>query len=217
MAMMLCAAIQVFAQERTIDEKEFESMYRNSLQFLKDRSYRSTLVSARGSSKYTSINEFVLPDRRRSIFITTNSSGTEVKTETIRIGDSVWTRTNDGPWKDISGQGGGYGSGSGSGTSAKLVERLIEYKVISGESVGGEVADHYRHTTTLKFTGERGDFQSIWTRSNWFSADGRLLKSENTTVDGDSKVSYGSSTTYEYDPNIRIEAPIPPKVSKENQ
>lgn len=223
MLIIFGGAIQVFGQERIIDEKEFGSRLSNSARFFKDIAYRSTLVSegspVKGlpANKYTSITEYAPPDRRHSTFIRTNSSGVEVKTETITIGESEWVRTNDGPWRELTGEGRGSGSGRGSGTSATLVERLVEYKVISGERVGGETADLYRHTLTLKFTSETGDFQSISTRNNWFGADGRLLRSENITADGEGKISYRTSTTYEYDPNIRIEAPIPPKVSKENQ
>ena len=220
---ILGAASEVLAQEVTIDEREFNAKYRESLKLTKGQSYRVTSVvnkTAEGSQLafvLTHVNEFVPPDRYRSLSTTMDSTGT-AKTESIAIGASRWVRNNDGPWKDISGGGRGSGVGSGGGGASETlkIERSVEYKRIGGTTIGGEPAEFYQQTFTYRFTEEKGSFQTSTIWRNWYNKDGLLLKRESNFVNRDGKISRNTIWSYEYDPKIQIEAPSLP-VSKENQ
>jgi hypothetical protein len=204
---LFCAAIPIFAQDRIIDKKEYDSIYQKSQPFLENRAYRSTSISEqynRGGSPETrtSVYEFVPPDRYHSVYSWTDSKGLR-KSESITIGDQMWNRMDDGLWKVAES---GSGSGSGSGFGGQLIERVIEYKVTSGVKVDSKTADLYQFTVTNKFASGNGAFQTGSTERRWFNKKGMILKSENISTRDGSSIN-GTTTTYEYDPKIKIEAP----------
>jgi hypothetical protein len=197
------------AQERVIEQKEFDSIYQKSLLFLRTRAYRSTTVrKTDGDSSpaaRTSVYEFVPPDRYHSINTWTDYDGAIKKNESIRIGKKSWFRANDEPWR-ISGIGMGNGTGAASGM--REIERVTGYKMTPGVKLETGTADLYQFTETLRFEDRSGFFEETTWRDNWFNNGGLLLKSEYSTINTRLRTAYKASTIYEYDSRITIKPPV---------
>jgi hypothetical protein len=214
---LLCAAVTVIAQERVIEKNEFDSVYQKSSLLLKTRAYRSTMVRKTGGDSSpvgeTSVYEFVPPDRYHSISTWTDDNGAVKKNESIRIGTKSWFRANDEPWR-VSGIGSGNGSGAGSGM--REIERVIGYKMTPGVKLETGTANLYQFTQTLRFEDRGGFFEATTSRDNWFNKEGLLLKSEYSLINTRLRMTYKTSTIYEYDPRITIEPPAVVPETKSN-
>jgi hypothetical protein len=220
-AVFLWAALPAAAQERVIDGNEYTSLYRAALKLLSGKAYRSTRTYGGQYTEevprvvFTDIDEFAPPDRKRNLFVSTSEKGTQ-KTERITIGDMKYTRKDEGPWTVVreapgngTGRGVGEGSGSGSGNGMSKSESTVEFKFIGNEKIGGEDAKLYQRKDVLKYTGVDGKkIENVTTRREWYNKDGLFLKTEMRSIGGSGKTYYHSVVTYEYGPQIKIEAPV---------
>lgn len=197
-------SIPAFAQERTITEKEFEDVDSAAREFLKKTSYRS--IERDGPSE--TIYESVPPDRTRTL-VTEKTNGVTKTTETIKIGPEIFTRKDGGKWEIQGPRDPNRYTVMG---DAGDRERANEYKLSSGVMLGSEKTDIYEHkvTTTYRSTALR----TVWTRRLWIDRKGMMVKLENiyTNAGGTSSYTLG----YEYDPKIKIVAPIKIPVKKKN-
>jgi hypothetical protein len=207
-----CTALPLFAQERVIDKKEFDTVYTSALNKLEKRVYRSSYssesISGRDQSVRSNTNslyESVPPNRKHSIYSSTSSKGSH-KYENITIGEKTWYRVNDGVWK-LLGSGSGSGSGSGDGSSARRIEHTMEYKINVGDTIDGVAADHYQFTEVIKWENSTGVVEETTRRGFWVRKDGLLVRSEYENVDGLRNTSNKTSTKYEYPKHIEINAP----------
>lgn len=207
---LFCAAITANAQEKAVDSKEYYLMQQSSFIALYRQAHRSTTTKGRdfkdGVPKYTDVKtvEFVPPDRWRTVSVITSAEGT-LRTEEITIGKMVFNRKNEEPWT-VGRFGAGSGSGVGSGPGYERgVERIVEYKLIAGEKIGGEDVRLYQQKVVLK-SGE--EVRDTKIEREWYDKEGLLLRSEHTSADGTGKIYRRSVSVYEYDPKIKIEAPV---------
>lgn len=216
---VLGAALPAIAQERAIDQNEYNSAYRGAVELLKETAFRLTRTYSGQYGEgpqfsYTDMVEFVPPDRRRNLYVGRSEKGTQ-KTDRISIGNMRYIRKNEGPWtiepelpaNEIA-RGVGMGNGTGSGKPMKESKRTLKFKSIGGEKIGGEDAELHERKEIVKYTGDDG--KSIKTTSThrvWYNKDGRFLKTELRNEDNSGKIIYHTVGAYEYGPHIRIEAP----------
>lgn len=200
------ASISSRAQTKQVSYNEFYKANSAAQKLLSERSSRmetktDDLENGTIVKSVTKIYERLLPDRER--FLTTEKIGDkETSSEMIRIDYMEYRRQNNQPWtaKDL--REGGSGSGSGIGGSGSACLQYTEESV----SFDGAPARKLRQYI-ITSTSEGFSFDDT---ISWFDqTSGLFLKSERTKGLLEPRVERTHSvTTYEYDPNIKIEAPI---------
>ncbi len=203
-AICLVSAALVKAQTKQISSRAFYEANAAAQKLLSERSSRmitktDNIENGTIVKSVTKIYERLLPDRER--FLTTEKNGDrETRSEYIRIGYMEYRRENDEPWtvKDLRQSGGGSGFGNGSGNAC--IQYTEENTVVDGAP-----ARKLRQYTVL-YTPDGLSFDDV---ASWYDqSGGLLLKSERTKGLLEPRVEKTQSvTTYEYDSNIKIEAP----------
>jgi hypothetical protein len=151
--------------------------------------------NAAPKEKSVSISESVPPDRSRYSYVYESGSTTK-KFESINIGKTEYVREDGGDWR-INTDEPKYGAGLANRKIVKPVEKtnfngqaVVVYEVESEEYFG------------------EGNERKSKTRY-WFSeAEGLLLKTESEITNMQTGAFSKAAAVYEYDPNIKIEAPV---------
>lgn len=151
-----------------------------------------------------SLHEYLAEDRERYLRRATEGGKTS-ESESIFIGHFRYTRSDDGPWTKtdvrIGGSGSGSGNGSGSGSSCS-VRQLTGESVFVGNFPARlfEEIEVTRHDDGLLVEEDR----------TWIGENGDLLQEESIKgTFSPRNIITRSTAKYEYDPKIKIEAPIP--------
>jgi len=225
LAFILFAAIGIFAQgaeEKPIEKSEFDRVSINSMRKFAGQSYRQMeifqdILNSTIENKVTSksIMEFTARQGSRSVYESESSIGKK-RTETIFIGDKIYTRIDDGEWTVKTRE-----ARSKFENRLRLLEEQIEYKSLGTEKLDNQNANIYAKIQKQKLINESNKselFLTITTKY-WFGEDGSRLKEEmqvERRVKSE-KIPTGlvsSSlrvTVWELDPGIKIEAPIAEK------
>jgi hypothetical protein len=90
-------------------------------------------------------------------------------------------------------------------------ERVQEYKLSPGVRKGSETFDIYEATDITKNKYDAG-LRRVWTRRLWINQKGWMIKYE--SIFTDFRGTSMTTISYEYDPTIKIEAPIKTKGKK---
>lgn len=213
-ALSLCALLKVSAQEATFDENTLNALKKDSAAWLEGKKIRIVSVDERLENegktsvvRSKSTSEFLPPDRYHYIFETTTAAGTE-RTEYIDIGKESFVRRGDGDWEIFVPSGkGGMGNGTGDGFERPQIETKVVRTLSKNVNVNDQTANLYQTVTTVKYTFTTRTHTNVFIESYWFDNSGRMLKSFEETQYGDTKKSTRSTTEYDYDPNLKIEAP----------
>jgi hypothetical protein len=188
----------LFAQQTSDDAKDFDAIYRKSFELKREKSFRlkttSETFDTNGTtlkSKYVSTYEVVPPDR--SYFSATyEGDSTKKKSESITISGKRFVRIDGGKW-EIDNSKGQYGTAAEGRSSIKLIEKT---------TFNNQTANVYE-VKGGRYNSSDGD--SKFTAKYWFSEEGLLLKEESEETFNNRIVRRIS--IYEYDANIKIEAP----------
>jgi hypothetical protein len=209
-----CFAVS-FGQTKVIGKDEFIAPYERWKLISKEKSYRikqslETKVNGNLSGPSDeSFSEFVPPDKRRFVSILKTPKFT-TKIETISIGGKEYSRKDGGTWqlKEVK------ENTPPPQTKTKMSVESTEYKYLGQEKIDGEKTDVYEQVIKHKMTDEKASRESISTIKTkyWYGESGLLLKMEaEMEITNEIMPSYSKRTyIYEYDPNIKIEAPIKP-------
>jgi len=221
LAFVLFSAIGIFAQEKTIEQSEFDTVVRNSYRKFGGQSFRQTEnfqnISPNGNlitSK--SVTEFAARAGRHS-FYEFDSSSLKTKRETITIGGKTYMRIGDGEWTD-----GKIEPASNPEDKPRIVlktvDEQIEYKSLGTEILDTQNANVYAKIERKKLVNEANKSETLSTITTkfWIGDDGGVIKremqienhitSEKNPVE--SVYRDTRTTVWELDPNIKIEAPI---------
>jgi len=234
LAFILFAAIGIFAQdaqEKPIEKSEFDKISLNSFRKFAGQSYRQTEVvtgvlesilpspiedKRQNNFSSKSITEFSFADRGSRTIYEFDSSTFKKKTETIRVGNKIYIRIDEGEWAeekpDIRQK---------FENKLKMIEEKIEYKSLGTEKLDSQNTSVYAKIQKQKLVNEsnKSEMSVTVTTKYWFGEDGGKLKEE---VQRESHVKSGKSTIetisnslgvtiWELDPGIKIEAPITEK------
>ncbi|HSI87755.1 MAG TPA: hypothetical protein VK918_01785 [Pyrinomonadaceae bacterium] len=219
-AAIFFAAVSSFAQGQVIEKSEFEAIYNKSVYpsvRWKGRKYRATTITGTASSNHPdknwssqSIQEFDGESTRARSESRLGKDEPRVS-ETIRIGETVYARTGDGPWTtrpSTTTASSGAGVGDVSTASSES-----EYRFLGMEEFRGTPTKTYlRLTTGTRVNAQGAETRTVSRIKYWFDAEGTLLRSE---FRADSKWDDVTSWTeaildYELDPSIEITAPNVP-------
>jgi hypothetical protein len=198
----------IYGQEKSLEKWMFRSIVDQAFEDLEGKTYRrlnvyETFNDRNGAPVKTvkTMTERIAPDRFRLI---DESKGQKI--EKIQIGSKTYQREGTGEWKE-----GKSSSGLIIGGGCGSVVEFESYKVLKNSSLDGETANLYEMTSKLInmncSANSKSEFQ---TKRFLISKDGLLLKTENIYEDAEKKSLRRETTTYEYDPKIKIEAPIKP-------
>jgi len=152
----------------------------------------------------TKILEIVVPDKKREVE-EIKSPTKNSKLERIWDGKNLYEKQNDGEWKK-------YGGGSSVGGSITSGQTTTTYRFVGKESLNNRTADVYeseslrvanKMTRTSQYRVEY-----VTKTKYWISEDGLLLKMIKESEVVGSKALSRETAIYEYDSNIKIEAPI---------
>lgn len=200
-------AIVANAQEK-ISEQEFSRQFRAAFDKTSAATHRQLhkeeLYEAGKLSRTVEItDEFVQPDRRHYVYVGKFGDDGIMKFELIQIGDTYYCR-EDGKWRKSENwcANGSVGAGVSNIISS---ESTVEETKLDNRS-----AKLYRQYITYKNPYARDKEVVSYQKQNfWVGGDGFLLRSE---------IEYGKVKpaeidrklveTYEYDANIKIEAPV---------
>jgi hypothetical protein len=209
-----CAIVQVSGQERAITEKQLNDARTSASEALKSKIYRTKTEASPGSGPehFFTISEYVPPDRSRLVRVYTFKDKVE-KSEIIEIGDRSYARFDGGPWISPYVPNDRY-TVSGNQGEAK-VERKFEYTLAADRDLGKEKANLYVETENFSYEAPGVSYKTVSVIRYWISKGGLFLRSEETVHDKDGKSLHRSTVDYEYDPGLKIEAPLvkPAKVS----
>lgn len=227
-AFVLCVSISIFAQEKTIEKSEFDTVYKNSFrgnvsqarreirtsesiydstQQIKISANVSDSVGTVSRTKSKTVMEFV-PNVGTRTITDFYSGSLNKKTETIRIGDKTYKRENDGEWAEITLSA----PLSKPEITFKDVDNQAIYKFIGTEQFNNQTARAYTATETNKRINLKTNEEGLVTTTTkyWFAEDGRLLGMESKQESRWDKFisKYNASVLYELDPTLKLESPI---------
>lgn len=212
MVFCLMVAVNVFAQVKQITEKEYAEATRAAYPKSENKSRRiinQTEVYRNGALSRTEeyIYEYILPDKYRYIY-TLQSDGPISKVEIIKIGSAYYCRKNDGEWtqsKALCSRGGGGGFGGPS----KFISSSFTVEVVM---IGGKKTKLYRSYSTYKetyYANKEKEGLSYWENKFWLNKDGFVIRKETKIGSLEpEQIKSRYITAYEYDPDLKIEAPI---------
>jgi len=212
-ALILFGCVGVFAQEKTIEQSEFDAVYKNSLGKWGGK-YRMTLttqssVEGRPQTDYSSKTtmEFALPTGSRTIY--ENSFGAKsTKTEKIRIGDKTYTRKEGEAWMEESSEAKSQPKDKSTSVEG---DSQVEYKFLGSEKFNNQTANIYAKIAETKriHPANNKETLSVATTKYWFGDGGIILKSDMEMKSRTGEAIHYSRVTqiWESDPNIKIEAP----------
>jgi hypothetical protein len=222
---VLFASVNVFAQEKTIQRAEFETITRSSSRLMAGkprriiRTQQSTVeiapqtnvsnASAKSLPPSTilvkSVTE-VLPEVGFRSIYEFNSSSKNIKKEIIKVAGKTYTREGNGEWTETFSE-----ITSKRESAARNIVNQVEYKSFGSDRLGNQNTSIYAKIERSKFTNPSDNRESIssTTTKYWYGEDGRLLKRERTREIRNGKMisKFNSTTVFELDPNIKIEAP----------
>lgn len=214
-AFLLSASLNVAAQESTFEDEDFYKVKGQASEMLDGKILRITTVEESFENgnktpvkfeKY--INEIIPPDRSHFVVEKKTAKGIE-RTEYIDIGKERFIKENGGEWKKFEPTGSGVGSGSGSGSGVEpKIETSVKNILKKGETVNKQTVDLYQIVTNRKYIYPTKTYTDVQTESYWFDRSGRFVKTLEEYNDGETKTVSRKTETYEYDPNIKIEAPV---------
>lgn len=210
--MIFACFVISFGQAKTISEDEFKAIYNKWSLLSKDKTYRIKITSESklngNPSNYNqeSFSEYAPPDKKRFVSIL-KTPRLSTKIETIHIGEKQYTRKDEGEWREVTAK-----ENAPSINDRKISVESNEYKYLSGEIINGQKTEVYERITKQKINNEKTSRESHSTIKTkyWFDKNGLLLKMMNETelISGIMTSVSTRIYDYEYDPNIKIEAPI---------
>jgi hypothetical protein len=226
LAFVLFSSIGISAQEKTIQQAEFETINKSSSLLLSGKAYRiirtvqssveiipqtnasnnSTKTVPPSNISIKSITEFVPSVGFHSVY-EFNSSSLNTKKEVIGIGGKTYTREGNGEWGEVTAPK----VATRSKRTTTNIDKQIEYKSIGSEKLGNQNTNIYAKIERSKLINSTDNRESIssTTTKYWYGEDGRLLKRERKReIRNERMISkFNSTIVFELDPNIKIEAP----------
>jgi hypothetical protein len=192
------------AQEKTISDAEFKAVLKKSEDKTRGKNYRlkrSSKTYNRADNSlmryFSETTEFVLPDSSRSVLENVSAGEKPTITETVKVGDRMFSRINNGSWQT---------SGNQIKPPTSVFTGEVEH-IYKGEvKLGGTQVSLYESKYTSKTIKGGRDFVTVVKVKNWFGADGVLLRTEEEIETPNSLTK--KVLEYEYNVNVKIEAPI---------
>ena len=226
-AIFLVSSIGVFSQEKTIAESDFQRILGNSFQRFSGKTYRQINIQQSSVEFLPSTNmpanilRSIAPKNTLVKSVTEyqphvgyyasfefNSETSTVRREMIVIADKTYLREGNSKWAEALPK-----FVSEPECKTKVIENQIEYKFLGTEKLDNQKTDVYSKTERSKVINLTNNMESFFIQTiKYWIGEGSLIKFEiNREISNGKTVdTYKSTSVYELDPNIRIEAPSIP-------
>jgi hypothetical protein len=194
----------VFGQAKEITEDEFRQAFQKAYEKLSEISYREKSVEeiyddGKLSATVDNVTEFIPPDKYRYITVETFGEKSR-RSEMIDIGGIFYCREDEGQWTRP--ENGCLGGGAGSGR-IPAVDQKITFEETKLDDADAKLYQEYMTYLYPK------DKLSYNLDKFWINDKGLILRRE--MEDGSVEPRFLRSrrtVTYEYNPKIKIEAPV---------
>lgn len=209
-AVAVCA-ISAFGQANEVTEKQFSEVEQKGNELLKKSTYRLTRrqeyfesPANPGRTGESYLKEVIQPNKWRTVE-EKQYSGKNARVERLWDGNALFERENDGPWTKYSG-------GGSSDLDIKPGRISARYLFYGRGELDGRPTEIYE-VNTIREANKYSATGFVIVRylrnaRYWFAPGGRLLKRiVQNSIDGKDELTR-ETTWIEYDPNIKIEAPI---------
>jgi hypothetical protein len=200
----LLSADVALSQSKPIEKTQYNEKVVKSINDLRGKTYRSTTIeekfiedNTKPIKSMTTVYEILPPDRNRWILVTETG-----KKEVITIGQKRYVRVNSGKWQD------GESSRLSSGKRGVAAVESETYRLNENEKLNGEEVLLYEEIINSKSSSDGGENREIYTNKFWINKNGLLLKTQTDIEEISKEFITRTTTVYEYNPNIKIEAPI---------
>ena len=226
LAFVLFASFSVFAQEKTIQQAEFETINKNSSRLLSGKPRRiirtqqstveiipqtnassNSMKALPASSISAKTVTEILPSVGFHSIYEFNSSSLNTKKEMIRVGGKTYTREGNTEWAELIAPQ----VISKSKRTTKIIDNQIEYKAVGSEKLNNQNTNIYAKVEKSRLLNPSDNQESVSTTTTkyWYAEDGRLLKRERKREIRNGKMisKFTSTIVFELDPNIKIEPP----------
>lgn len=217
------ASSEAKAQERAFEDSTLTILRDKAEELCRHRVLRLTILDEnfeKGAKLPTNteknIIEEIPSDRSRFINEKRSPKGVE-RRETIYIGSQEYIRKNAGAWElvksesgggsSVGGMGSGSGNGNGNGEPVKFKTSSVN-KSKPGVLLNKQKTDYYETVIKVTMIRPSTTVVSYSKKAYWFDAQGRYVRILDEDIDGDNQIVERKTTDYEYDLNIKIEAPI---------
>lgn len=195
----------VFGQEKEITAEEFWAVEEKGDAYLGKNAYRETSIWEKFDDrdltelikKSKSIYEFVPPFRTHSI-----SEDENGRTERITIGTKAYIREGKEKWRLEKSSD----KKTVVGLSNENQKKEIKYKFLEENLLNGKKVKVYQRTIT--YLGEIWEKRYVGTETYWIDVSGHYLKFVWERKDFISNSFTRQTSIYQYDPKIKITAPI---------
>ena len=205
-----------FAQ-KNITEEDLRILLRNAYAEIGKRANRqeSTVEQFNDRNRPETFRSFtktifVPPDAKHIIDRVEDKDGIREE-QTISIGNKIYIKKHGEAWEVKQAEKREEGSGnrftiSGVKESPRA-GTTIEF--IDDAKLGDLSVKIFILIVKYKHSSDRGEFVSTLESKYWFNEDNLLLRSETVSYRNLSNALLRTTTTYEYDPDIKIKAPTP--------
>jgi len=210
---MVCAlfasVVACVAQEKQISRDEYIAASRNAYTKARGLNRRNvTKIQTFTDGKLTWDEqwqyEYDLPDNIHYVHVV-STNGKTIRTEEVDIAKTRYCKRDDAPWQPVTSSciGGGTGGSPMNDTTKYSVEKVkLDGKDVSLYRQNTSYKDNYSKTKDT----EGLSFSEL---KMWINKDGLMVRQEQTSGLIDPKtVRHSTIDTYEYDPKIKVEAPI---------
>ena len=210
----------VYAQEKALTQAQFDAVYQGSLEAWsldnwRGKPFRRIIITGsrlegRPQTDYTSksIVEYASPTDFRTVY-ESSLGAKKSKTESVRSGDKIYFRKDDGDWQNGTRQS--PTEGVKPPPADKAASEDVEYKFLGTEKLGNQTAKVYAvHVKTKRINSADGqETIADTTTKYWFGEDGILLKTDMVAESRTGEKTYHTLVTqiWEADENIKIIAP----------
>lgn len=217
----LALNLSIYAQRVKITQEEFKAANSKAFEQLKEKPkrvvFKSIVHFERSTVSSENITEIVPHDKKRFLSKNTaepKNSGVNFTMEIIEIGDRRFTRKDNGTWTETS-----ISSKTENKTqiAKPQTENVIDYYFLGETVLNGQPADLYEMIVRDKLksklpAGENKEIQIVNKSKLWFGKNGLWIRDESEYEFSDAasdKVTHRQQVirTYEYAPNLKIEAP----------
>lgn len=214
-AIVAILATSCSVQEKKLSWEEIITLRDKAVEMLKQVPYRVTSNfqefenrNQPATASTVQVVEIIQPDRQH--ILSEKRNDLPVKdSERILIGEDAHVKTPDGSWKQDNSKAYPRIGGTGvSGFSDYPVNGAVILDYLPKQIINSTSADCYQVVRRTKASGVQGENEGILEETFCFNREGAFVKTEIEMSGGISQPLYRTTTDFEYDPTIKIEAPI---------
>lgn len=217
----LALNFSICAQTVKIKQEDFSAARQKAIEQLKGKPqriiYKSVTRLERSTSSFENVTEIIPPDKKR--FLSKNTaepaiSGPEFTAEIIEIGEKRFTRKDNGAWTETSIV---LKPENKIQSDKPQTEAITDHYFLGETTFEGKAADLYQviirdRLKTKQPSGEDTETLVLMKTKYWFGKNGLWIRDESEYDFSDAvnnKVTHRQqmTRTYEYAPNLKIEAP----------